>query len=73
MNYLKKNSIVLYRGDGLSIFRKHNGHQNDTVRQDLMKLFKKYQLNFDIKCNLKIVDYFDIRLEHRYLQTFQQT
>ena len=70
----EKNSIGLYRDDGLSIFRNYNGHQNDKVRKDLMKLFKKYQLNLDTKCNLKIVDYLDIiRLEHWYLQTFQQT
>ena len=39
-----------------------------------MKLSKEYQLNLDRKCSLKIVDYLDIiRLEHWYLQTFQQT
>ena len=28
-----------------------------------MKLFKEYQLNLDIKCNLKIVDYLDISFD----------
>ena len=41
-----------------------------------MELFKENQINLYIKCNLKIVN-LDIRhivrLEHRYLQTFQQT
>ena len=31
--------------------------RNDKVRKDLMKLFKEYQLNLDIKCNHKIIDY----------------
>ena len=30
----EKNSIGLYRDDGLSIFRNYNGHQNDKVRKD---------------------------------------
>ena len=38
----EKNSIGLYRNDGLSIFRNYNGHQSDKVQKDLTKLFKKY-------------------------------
>ena len=59
----EKVSSGLYRDDGLSIFRNYNGHQNDKVRKDLIKLFKKYQLNLDKKCNLKIVDYLDISFD----------
>ena len=53
----EKNYIGLYRDDGLSIFRNYNGHQSDKVRKDLTKLFKKYQLDLDIKCNFKTEDY----------------
>ena len=53
----KKNSIGLYRDDRLSTFRNYNGHQSDKVRKDLTKLFKKYQLDLDIKCNFKTEDY----------------
>ena len=53
----EKNSIGLYRDDGLSVFRNYNRHQNDRVRKGLMKLLQKYQLNLYMKCNLKIVDY----------------
>ena len=35
----EKNSIGLYRDDGLSIFRNYNGHQSDKVRKGLTKLF----------------------------------
>ena len=38
----EKNFIGLYRDGGLSIFRNYNGHQNDKVRKDIMKLFKEY-------------------------------
>ena len=50
----EKNSTSLYRDDDLSIFKNYNGHQNNTIRKDLMKLFKKHQLNLDIKRNLKL-------------------
>ena len=59
----EKKYFSLYRDDGLSIFRNYNGHQNNKVRKYLMKVFKKYQLNLDIKCNLKIVDYLDISFD----------
>ena len=59
----EKNSIGLYRDDGLSIFRNYNGHQSDKVRKELTKLFTKYQLNLDIKCNIKTVDYLDISFD----------
>ena len=59
----QKDSIGLYRDDGLPIFRNYNGHQNNKVRKDLIKLFKKYQLNLDVKCNLRIVDYLDISFD----------
>ena len=60
---LEKNSIGLYRDDGRSIFRNYNGHQNDKVGKGLTILFKKYQLNLDIKRNLKTVDYLDISFD----------
>ena len=59
----EKSSISLYRDDGLSIFRNYNGHQSHKVIKDLTKLFKRYQLNLDIKYNLKIVDYLDISFD----------
>ena len=59
----EKNSIGFYRDDALSIFRNYSGHHSNKVRKDLTKLFKKYQLNLDIKCNLKIKDYLDISFD----------
>ena len=34
-----KNSIGLYREDGLSIFRNYNSHQSNKVQKELTKLF----------------------------------
>ena len=60
---LGKNYISLYRDDGLSKFRNYNDHPSDKIRKDLRKLFLKYQLNLDIKCNLKIGDDLDITFD----------
>ena len=59
----EKNYISLYRDDGLSKFRNYNDHPSDKIRKDLRKLFLKYQLNLDIKCNLKIGDDLDITFD----------
>ena len=56
----EKNSFGLYRDDGQSISRNYNGHQNYNVSKDLMKLYIKYQLNLDAKCNLKIADHLNV-------------
>ena len=55
-----KENIGLYRDDGLSVFKNHNGHQNDKIWKEMIDLFKQHHLNLDVKCNLKIVDYLDI-------------
>ena len=55
-----KDNIGLYRDNGLSVFKNHNGHQNDKVWKEMIDLFKQHHLNLEIKCNLKIVDYLDI-------------
>ena len=49
-----KDIIGLYRDDGLSVFKNHNGHQNDKVRKEMIDLFKQHHLNLEIKCNLKL-------------------
>ena len=58
-----KDNIGLYRDDGLSVFKNHNGYQNDKGQKEMIQLFKQYHLNLEIKCNLKIVDYHDIRFD----------
>ena len=62
-NRYKKEDIGLYRDDGLAIFRNHNGHQNDKVRKNIINFFKHHNLDLEIKCNLKRVDYLDISFD----------
>ena len=44
---------MLYRDDALSVFKSHN----------VLHLFKEHHLNLEIKSNLKIMEYLDIRFD----------
>jgi hypothetical protein len=54
---IDKDSIGLYRDDGLAVTRDMNGHEIDLIRKKLVQLFKKHGLSIQIKCNLKSVDF----------------
>ena len=58
-----KNSIGLYRDDGLALFKNINGHRADKVRKEFHQLFKENGLSLEIECNLKTVNYLDITLD----------
>ena len=58
-----KKDIGLYRDDGLACFENNDGHQNDKIRKELIKIFQRNGLKLDIKCNLKVVDYLDITFD----------
>ena len=58
-----KKDIGLYRDDGLACFENNDGHQNDKIRKELIKVFQRNGLKLDIKCNLKVVDYLDITFD----------
>ena len=60
---LNKDNIDLYRDDRLACFKNNNGHQNDKVRKELIKIFQTHGLKLEIKCNLKSVDYLDITFD----------
>ena len=57
-----KNNIVLYRDDGLAVFRNTSGPQAEKIKKHFQSIFHKNNLSIIIKCNLKIVDYLDITL-----------
>ncbi len=56
----EKDSIGLYRDDGLAIFKNITGQQADRIRKDITKQFKQHGLNITIQTNLKIVNYLDV-------------
>ena len=62
-NRFDKNSVGLYRDDGLALFKNFNGHHADKIRKEFHQLFKEDGLSLEIKCNLKTVTYLDITLD----------
>ena len=59
----KKKDVGLHRDDRLACFENNDGHQNDKIRKELIKIFQRNGLKLDIKCNLKVVDYLDITFD----------
>ena len=56
-------NIGLYRDDGLACFKNNNGHQNDNIRKELIKIIQTHGQKLGIKCNLKNFDYLDITFD----------
>ena len=57
-----KNSIGLYRDNGLAVFRHTNGPQEEKIKKHFQIIFRKKNLSIIVKCNLKILDYLDVTL-----------
>ena len=62
LKYDKRN-IGLHRDAGLAIFKNTTSDpQNERIKQDLIRIFKKHGLKLEITCNLKQTDYLDVTL-----------
>ena len=59
-NTYGKECIVLYRDDGLVVFKNISGPQAERIRKDITSHFKNNGLNITIQTNLKIVNYLDV-------------
>ena len=44
-----KDNIGLYRDDGLACFKNNNGHHNDKIRKELIKIFQTHGLKLEIE------------------------
>ena len=62
-NKFDKNSVGLYRDDGIALFKNINGHRADKIRIEFHQLFQENGLSLVIECNLKTVNYLDITLD----------
>ena len=54
--------LGLYRDDGLSIFRNASGPKLEKIKKHIQKIFQQKMLGVTIKCDSKIVNYFDVSL-----------
>ena len=57
-----KNSIGLYRDDGLSLFKNKSGNQLERIKKKLQKTFKDFGLEIVAESNLRIVNDLDVTL-----------
>ena len=62
-NKFDKNSVRLYRDDGLPLFKNINDHHADKISIEFHQLFKENGLSLEIECNLKTIDYLDLALD----------
>jgi hypothetical protein len=60
--FYNKNDFVLYRDDGLAIFKNKSGQQMERIKKHFVKIFKNNNLSISINCNIKIVNYLDLTL-----------
>ena len=60
---LNKDNIGLSGDDGLAYFKNNNGHQNDKIKKELIKIFQTHGLKLKIKCNLKSINYLHITFD----------
>ena len=61
-NKYDKNSIGLYRDNGLAAFKTTSGSKADKIKKDVTKIFKETGLRITIQANLKVVNFLDITL-----------
>ena len=59
--------MVLYRDDGLSIFKNMSGPEAERKKKELVKTFKDNELSITEKTSLKTADFLDIH----YCSNFQ--
>ena len=55
-----KNDLGLYRDDGLVVLKNKSGPQLEQVKKNIQKIFKGHELDINIQCNMKIVNYIDV-------------
>ena len=51
-----------YHNDGLPIFKNIRDPKSEKVKKDIQKLFKEYELDIAIQCNMKMVNYLYVTL-----------
>ena len=62
-NKFDKNSVGLYRDNGLALFKNINHHLADKIGKGFHQLFKENGLSLKIECNLKTVNYLETTLD----------
>ena len=62
-NKFYKNSIGIYRDNGLALFKNINDHRADERPKEFHQLFKENGLSLEIECNVITLNDLDITLD----------
>ena len=57
----KRKNLVLYRDDGLAIFKNVNGSDPEKIKKHFCILFIDHDLELTIQCNREVVCHFEFR------------
>ena len=60
---LGRDSVGLYRDDGLAVIRSKSGRRLDQLRKELIKVFKEEGPSITIETNLQITDFLDVTFD----------
>ena len=60
---IKKDSVGLYRDDGLAVIENANGPLLDRLRKKIVALFREEQLAVTIEINLSVTEFLDVTLD----------
>ena len=58
----EKRDIGLYRDNRLVVFKNESGPESEKIQKPIQSTFRGNELKITIQCNLKIVDYLDVKL-----------
>lgn len=58
---IEKESMGLYRDDGLAVLRNLSGPETDRKRKNIINIFKQCGLSITIQTNIKIADFLDVQ------------
>ena len=73
-NIYNRNNIVLYRDEGLAVFKNTSGPQSEKIKKTFQKMFKNKGLDIIINCNMKIVNYLGryVKVKRWFLPSLQK-
>ena len=58
----EKRDIGSYRDNRLVVFKNKSGPESEKIQKPIQSTFRGNELKITIQCNLKIVDYLDVKL-----------
>ena len=62
-HYVNKESIGLYRDDGLGVFPNISKPEIERKKKQIVEIFKECELYVTTQCNLKLVEFLEVTFD----------